>query len=80
MRPLPSGLLRMKVAAVAYPNGDHDPNIAAAVRDSGYRTAYTTIRGHVAPAANAFTLKRINIHERGTATPGAFLARLAGIF
>lgn len=65
---------------LAYPNGDHDPNIAAAVRDSGYRTAYTTIRGHVAPAANAFTLKRINIHERGTATPGAFLARLAGIF
>lgn len=65
---------------MAYPNGDHDVNIAAAVRDSGYRTAFTTNRGHVAAAANAFTLKRINIHERGTATPGAFLARLAGIF
>lgn len=65
---------------MAYPNGDHDSNIAAAVRDSGYRTAFTTNRGHVAPAADAFTLKRINIHERGTATPGAFLARVAGIF
>ena len=65
---------------MAYPNGDHDVNIAAAVRDSGYRTAFTTDRGHVAPAANAFTLKRINIYERGTATTGAFLARLTGIF
>jgi hypothetical protein len=34
----------------------------------------------VVAAANAFTLKRINIHEHGTATPGSFLARLAGIF
>jgi peptidoglycan/xylan/chitin deacetylase (PgdA/CDA1 family) len=65
---------------MAYPNGDHDANIATAVRDSGYRTAFTTIRGHVAPAANAFTLRRINIHEHGTASPGMFLARLAGIF
>jgi peptidoglycan/xylan/chitin deacetylase (PgdA/CDA1 family) len=65
---------------MAYPNGDHDSNIAAAVRDSGYRTAFTTNRGHVVAAANAFTLKRINIHEHGTATPGSFLARLAGIF
>lgn len=65
---------------LAYPNGDHDTKIANAVRDSGYRTAFTTLRGHVTATANAFTLRRVNIHESGTASPGAFLARLAGIF
>ncbi len=54
------------------PNGDRDTSIAAAsCADSDYRTYFTTNRGHVAPAANAFTLKKINIHERGTATPSA---------
>ncbi|MBL8268388.1 polysaccharide deacetylase family protein [Steroidobacter sp.] len=65
---------------MAYPNGDHDAGIAAAVSDSGYRTAFTTVRGHVTPDANAFTLRRINIAEQGTDSPGAFLARIAGIF
>ena len=65
---------------MAYPNGDHDADIAAAVRASGYRTAFTTLRGHVTAAADAFTLRRINIAEQATGSPGAFLARLAGIF
>lgn len=65
---------------MAYPNGDHDANIAQAVAACGYRTAYTTVRGHVAPTANPFTLRRINIAEQGTDSPGAFLARIAGIF
>lgn len=65
---------------LAYPNGDHDANIATAVKASGYRTAFTTLRGHVTPAANAFTLRRINIAEQGTDSAGGFLARIAGIF
>ena len=65
---------------LAYPNGDHDASIARAAAASGYRTAYTTARGHVAPTADAFTLRRINIAEQGTDSDGAFLARIAGIF
>jgi len=65
---------------LAYPNGDHDAGIAQAVAANGYRTAYTTVRGHVTPTADAFTLRRINIAEQGTDSAGAFLARIAGIF
>lgn len=67
-------------ADLAYPNGDHDAHIAKAVRDSGYRCAYTTLRGWVEPAADAFRLRRINIHEHSTASDAAFLSRLAGLF
>ena len=65
---------------LAYPNGDHDAQIAKAVRDNGYRCAYTTNRGLVDSAADAFRLRRINIHEHSTATDAAFMSRLAGLF
>jgi len=65
---------------LAYPNGDHDAQIATAVRDNGYRCAYTTMRGLVDPAADAFRLRRINIHEQSTASDAAFMSRLAGLF
>lgn len=65
---------------LAYPNGDHDVHIAQAVKDHGYRCAYTTIRGWVEPAADAFRLRRINIHEQSTDSDAAFMSRLAGLF
>ena len=65
---------------LAYPNGDHDAQIATAVKDNGYRCAYTTMRGLVDPAADAFRLRRINIHEQSTASDAAFMSRLAGLF
>jgi peptidoglycan/xylan/chitin deacetylase (PgdA/CDA1 family) len=65
---------------LAYPNGDHDAQIAKAVKDNGYRCAYTTNRGLVEPAADAFRLRRINIHEQSTDSDAAFMSRLAGLF
>ena len=65
---------------LAYPNGDHDAQIARAVQENGYRCAYTTIRGLVEPASDAFRLRRINIHEQSTASDAAFMSRLAGLF
>jgi peptidoglycan/xylan/chitin deacetylase (PgdA/CDA1 family) len=65
---------------LAYPNGDHDAHIAKAVQDNGYRCAYTTLRGWVEPAADAFRLRRVNIHEQSTASDAAFMSRLAGLF
>jgi peptidoglycan/xylan/chitin deacetylase (PgdA/CDA1 family) len=64
----------------AYPNGDHDAHIAKTVRDSGYRCAYTTLRGWVEPAADAFRLHRVNIHEQSSASDATFMSRLAGLF
>jgi peptidoglycan/xylan/chitin deacetylase (PgdA/CDA1 family) len=65
---------------LAYPNGDHDAHIATAVKDHGYRCAYTTMRGLVEPTADAFRLRRINIHEQSTDSDAAFMSRLAGLF
>jgi peptidoglycan/xylan/chitin deacetylase (PgdA/CDA1 family) len=65
---------------LAYPNGDHDAQIARAVQENGYRCAYTTNRGLVEPASDAFRLRRINIHEQSTASDAAFMSRLAGLF
>lgn len=65
---------------LAYPNGDHDAQIAKAVAANGYRCAYTTNRGLVDPSADAFRLRRINIHEQSTASDAAFMSRLAGLF
>jgi peptidoglycan/xylan/chitin deacetylase (PgdA/CDA1 family) len=65
---------------LAYPNGDHDAQIAKAVKDNGYRCAYTTIRGLVDSASDAFRLRRINIHEQSTSSDAAFMSRLAGLF
>ncbi|MET0533572.1 MAG: polysaccharide deacetylase family protein [Steroidobacter sp.] len=65
---------------LAYPNGDHDTQIAKAVEENGYRCAYTTNRGLVEAGADAFRLRRINIHEQSTASDAAFMSRLAGLF
>jgi peptidoglycan/xylan/chitin deacetylase (PgdA/CDA1 family) len=65
---------------LAYPNGDHDTQIAKAVEGNGYRCAYTTVRGLVEPTSDAFRLRRINIHEHSTDSDAAFMSRLAGLF
>lgn len=70
--------LDCKVDWFAYPNGDHDADSAADVRASGYRGAFTTEDGPVAPGDDAFALRRVNMHEGATRTLGRFLARLTG--
>jgi peptidoglycan/xylan/chitin deacetylase (PgdA/CDA1 family) len=63
----------------AYPNGDFDDRVVQWVHEAGYAFAFTTVRGHVTENADAFRLKRINIHEQATRTPAAFLARIVGL-
>ena len=62
---------------MAYPNGDCSTTIAAATRDAGYELAFTTERGYVSPGDASQQLRRINVHEHSSATPGLFLARIA---
>ena len=69
-----------RIAAFCYPNGEHDETVVSHVRESGYRVAFTTEPGQVAGGDDAYTIKRINIHEHMTRTIPLFLARIAGLW
>lgn len=71
---------RGAVPVFSYPNGDWSPAVAAAVRECGYRFAFTTEHGAVGVDDDRWALKRVNIHEEGTATEPLFLARVLGLF
>lgn len=62
----------------AYPNGDYSDQVAAQVRDFGYRTAFTTDTGRVRAGDDPMKLRRMNISERGTESRDGFLCRLLG--
>lgn len=64
---------------LAYPNGDYTQEIAFQARAAGYRAAFTTERGHVTPGDEAWTIRRMNIHEGSARTESAFFARVAGL-
>jgi len=64
----------------AYPNGDHDAASIELVRAAGYRGAFTTEDGPIAPGHDAFSLRRVNMHEGSTRTYGRFLSRISGVF
>jgi peptidoglycan/xylan/chitin deacetylase (PgdA/CDA1 family) len=68
------------VPTFSYPNGDWNPDVAAKVKASGYRLAFTTIPGLVRCDDDRFTVKRVNIHETATDTTPMFLARVVGLF
>jgi peptidoglycan/xylan/chitin deacetylase (PgdA/CDA1 family) len=63
---------------VSYPNGNWNPDVAAAVRAAGYAAAFTTAEHAVSPADDTASIGRVNIHEDATAHVPLFLARLCG--
>ncbi len=73
-------LLGAPVLAYSYPNGNWNPEIAAATRAAGFSVAFTTTLGRV-PAGDhrQMSLPRINIHEGSAGTPAMFLARAVGL-
>ena len=48
----------------AYPYGKHDQRVVDAVREAGYVTACTTVRGAVREGADPFLLPRLTIGKR----------------
>ncbi|MBC7984420.1 MAG: polysaccharide deacetylase family protein [Candidatus Obscuribacterales bacterium] len=64
----------------AYPNGDHNYGVAKQVQTMGYHLAFTTVAGSVEPGDDPFTIRRMNISERGTSSAHGFLCRLLGWF
>jgi peptidoglycan/xylan/chitin deacetylase (PgdA/CDA1 family) len=64
----------------AYPNGDHDDAVVAAVSLAGVRLAFTTLHGHVHPSDDPLRLRRINVHEAAGHSRPEFFCRLLGLF
>jgi peptidoglycan/xylan/chitin deacetylase (PgdA/CDA1 family) len=58
----------------AYPYGHHDDRVVDAVREAGYATACTTLKGAVREGADRFRLPRLTIGKRMGMT--RFLLRL----
>lgn len=67
-------------AALAYPNGAWNAEVAAIARACGFTLAFTTVPGRVGAESDPLALPRINMHEDGTASTPRLLARLAGLF
>jgi peptidoglycan/xylan/chitin deacetylase (PgdA/CDA1 family) len=67
------------VETFSYPNGSWNPNIAALLREAGYRLAFTTDSGPVTCEHDPMAVRRINIHEDMTRSTPMFMARLVGL-
>lgn len=68
-----------RVAAVSYPNGDWNPDVASHARAAGYVAAFTMDHGSIERGAPALSLRRINVHEDMTRSSAMFLARVVGV-
>jgi peptidoglycan/xylan/chitin deacetylase (PgdA/CDA1 family) len=65
--------------AFCYPNGDWNPEVAAAVAQARFSMAFSTDRGRIDRDSNPFALRRVNVHEDMTHSTPMFLARLIGV-
>lgn len=72
--------LGVPVAAFSYPNGDYSEDVIDAVRDCGYRAAFTTREGPHEVGDDPFRIRRYNIHEDMTASIPMFMARIVGLW
>jgi peptidoglycan/xylan/chitin deacetylase (PgdA/CDA1 family) len=68
--------LHVDVDAIAYPNGDCSPAVAAAAQECGYRLGFTTEPRHTHRADDPLALPRIQVGRDDI--PPVLAARLAG--
>lgn len=66
--------------ALSYPNGSVTSDVRRLTEAAGYRMAFTIEPGSVAAGDDRFLLKRVNVHEDGTASMPRFLGRMVGLF
>lgn len=64
----------------AYPNGNVDDAVASAALDAGITLGFATGHGRVNERDDPMRLRRINVHDRSSATPAEFLCLILGIF
>lgn len=74
-------LLGRDVEYLAYPFGHYDAHVCAAVRDSGYRAAFTFRNGRLTPGLDPYRLPRLPMWTDGSTLRLAYnLARPPGSF
>jgi peptidoglycan/xylan/chitin deacetylase (PgdA/CDA1 family) len=64
-----------------YPNGtpaDYNDDVIAVVREAGFHTAVTAVRGMNRPGENAYLLRRL--HQEPTREPEQFAHQVAGLY
>lgn len=76
--------LKKKVRAFAYPNGTWNDRVRKQVQAAGFDCAFTTARGWHRRGEDAYTIRRIMLHEgkvtglRGEFSPAILALRLSG--
>lgn len=63
----------------AYPNGNVDDAVELAAREAGFSVGFATGHGRVGNGTNPMRLRRINVHDRSSATNAEFLCLIAGV-
>lgn len=63
----------------AYPNGNVDDSVAAAARAVGITLGFATGHGRVSNGDDPLRLRRINVHDRSSATRAEFLCLILGV-
>lgn len=63
----------------AYPNGNVDDAVASAARDVGITLGFATGHGRVSNGDDPLRLRRINVHDRSSATRAEFLCLILGV-
>lgn len=64
--------------AISYPYGRWSPEVVSAVRDAGYRVAFTTAWGDPKPGGDLFTVPRVEVHASDTPRKLRLKLALAG--
>jgi peptidoglycan/xylan/chitin deacetylase (PgdA/CDA1 family) len=59
-------LLNTPVTSFAYPQGDYNPRVLAAVKHAGYTTATTVDQGRATPRSNPLALPRLLVSNNST--------------
>ena len=70
--------LQRPVRHFAYPSGDHDPRVVAAVKAAGYTSAWTTESRAAGAADDPFRMPRVAIDDEASVAVLAAKASLAG--
>jgi peptidoglycan/xylan/chitin deacetylase (PgdA/CDA1 family) len=68
--------LGIDATALAYPNGDHSPELQRLAAKAGYRLAFTTESGCVDPQGDPYTVRRINLNDNAAGSEARLLLTL----
>jgi len=72
--------LGTEIAAVAYPNGDHDDRVLSQAHAAGYSIGFSTRSGLFDPAFdNPLAIPRLNMHDRNSGQKALFLCTCADL-